>query len=107
MLDTILYSIIIILTSYSSFHYNFFLEMITIDGLFNAIHFMKTFVNKNLTESQIITKSNALYKGSLLDRYIYYLLIYIVNKTISVFFWLSYSHILYYISILTIIPPLI
>ena len=84
--------------------YNFFLKMITLDSLFNAIHFLGTYGNKNLSDSQIVLKSNSLYTGSLLDRYIYYSIIFSLYKIICMFLWRSESFILYFMGIMTIVP---
>ena len=73
MFDVILYPMIVLITSFLSLQYNFLLKMITMDSLFNAIHFLQTYINNNLSESQIIVRSGTLYNGSLLDRYIYYI----------------------------------
>lgn len=107
MYDSLLYFGIVTIASLITPDYNFFFKMITIDSLFNAIHFFKMYINKNLTESQIITKTNDLYKGSLLDRYIYYISIYLLYKSACIFFWLFDSFLLYYLGIVTIIPSII
>lgn len=107
MFDSIIYFTIVTIASIISQEHNFFLKMITIDSLFNAIHFFKIFINKNLTDSQIIRKTNTLYNGTLLDRYIYYLMIYSAYKCLCIFFWISNSFALYYLEILTIIPTVI
>jgi len=90
---------------------DFLINLITLDGLFSAIHFMMTFINRNLTDSQIVTISNSLYNHSLLDRYIYYLLIYGLYRILHIFFWLDnftfISYALTYIGLLTIIPRVI
>jgi hypothetical protein len=107
MLDFIFYTGIITLASFISYDYNFFLKLITLDSLFSALHFMKTFINKNLTESQVVLKSNNLYNGSLLDKYIYYMLLHISYKIFCTFLWIEDSYILYYIGLLSIIPIII
>ena len=104
MFDFVIYFITGILTSLILYNYNLLFTQITLDSLFSAIHFIKTFFNNNLTESQIVITSNLLYKGTLLDRYIYYSIIYLLYKSLCIFFWISDSNILYYIGLLTIIP---
>lgn len=86
---------------------SYFLQMIAIDSIFSAINFMKTYLNPNLNDQQIVVKSNALYNGSLTDRYIYYFLIYFMYNTVCTFFWTSDINILYYGGILTIFPFII
>jgi hypothetical protein len=83
---------------------SYFFEMIAIDSIFSAINFIKTYLNTDLTDQQIVTKSNALYNGSLTDRYIYYFLVYFTYNTICTFFWASDINILYYIGIISIYP---
>lgn len=107
MLEYVLYSTITILSSFIAYDYNFFLKMVTLDSLFNAIHFMTTFININLSESQIVTKSNSLYNGSLLDRYIYYSIVYGLYKIVCTFLWQANSFHLYFVGLMTIIPFII
>jgi len=85
----------------------YFFQMVAIDSLFNAINFVKTYMNQNLTDNQIIIKSNALYSGSLTDRYIYYFLVYLTYNTICTFFWLDDINLLYYMGIVSIVPYII
>ncbi|MCJ7636118.1 MAG: hypothetical protein MUO21_01360, partial [Nitrososphaeraceae archaeon] len=87
-----------------SLNYNFLLKIITLDSLFGAFHFIHRFIDNNLTESQIITETNSLYAGTGLDRYIYYILLYLFYKTIFYFFWISESFIYYYIGLFTVVP---
>ena len=70
MLESILYFSIATMASFIP--YNLLIKMFTLDSLFNAIYFIITFLNKNLTESQIIDNANNLYSNTILDRYIYY-----------------------------------
>jgi len=63
---------------------------ITIDSLINAITFVKVNFSKDLTKSQIIASAD-IYGTSLIDRYIYYILLTIIVYSIKVFFWLE-SH---------------
>jgi hypothetical protein len=107
MIDTILYSLIIILSNYILLDYNFFLKITSIDSLFSAIHFIKIFISRNLTDSQIISKSNALYLASLLDRYIYYIILYCICKLIGNFIWLNDNYYLYSICTFSVIPNII
>lgn len=107
MLDVIIYPMIVLITSFLSMQYNFLLKMITMDSLFNAIHFLKTYINNNLSDSQIIVKSGSLYNGSLLDRYIYYIGIYTFYKISCVFIWSSNIYILYFLLFFSIIPQII
>ncbi len=104
MLDFVIYIISGTLTSLMLYNYNLLLTQLTLDSIFSAIHFIKTFVNNNLTASQIVTTSNSLYNGTLLDRYIYYVIIYLLYKSLCMFFWISDSYILCYIGLITIIP---
>lgn len=86
---------------------SYFFEMIAIDSIFSAINFVKTYLNTDLTDQQIVTKSNALYNGSLVDRYIYYFLVYFAYSTTCTFFWASDISILYYIGAMSICPFII
>lgn len=102
--ESVLYSLITVSANFVAHEYNFFLKMVTLDSLFTAIHFLKTYINQNLSDSQIVLKSNSLYNGSLLDRYIYYSIIFGFYKIVCMFFWQHESPVLYFIGISTIIP---
>ena len=82
----------------------YFFQMVAIDSIFNAINFLKTYLNQELTESQIVSESNSLYSGSIVDRYIYYFLVYLTYNTVCTFFWLNDFGLLYYVGITTCIP---
>jgi hypothetical protein len=86
---------------------SYFFQMIGIDSILCAINFFVNYVNQNLTDQQIVTKSNELYSGSVVDRYIYYFLVYFMYNTVCTFFWVSDINILYYLGIVTIFPIII
>jgi hypothetical protein len=86
---------------------NLFMRLITADSLLCTYRFFRTYVNKNLTESQIVSKTKSLYIRSIFDRYIFYLLCYLVYKLICGFFWVTDLNCLYYIITLVSIPPLL
>ena len=70
---------------------NLLIEMMTLDGLYNAVHSISLYMNeknKDMTESQVII-TNPLYTSSPLDRYIYYSIQYSSYKLLCWFFWLS------------------
>lgn len=81
--------------------------MITLDSLLNAIYFLKIFINKNLTESQIVTEVGSIYSGTSLDRYIYYILSYLFYKIVCTLLWVSDIPMLYFMIIMTILPPIL
>lgn len=86
---------------------NYFMEMVLMDSLINAVNFVVIYLNQNLTDKQIVIQSNSLYNGSLIDRYIYYLLVYTAYNILCTFFWVDDINILYYFGLFTIIPPFI
>ena len=102
MYDFILYICTIIAGSFI-LDYNLLLTEITFDSLFSAIYFIKAFINNNLTESQILSTSNSLYCRGIIDRYIYYICVYLIYKAFIIFFWLDY---LYFPSGLIVIPQI-
>lgn len=106
MFNTLIYLFVINIINFC-FEYNFLLKILTLDSLFNAIHFIKIYINSNLSESQIIVHTNNLYSGSLLDRYIYYLGIYLIYKIVCIFMWTSNIYWLYYLFMLSIAPGII
>ncbi len=85
----------------------YFFQMVAIDSFCNALNFIKTYLNQDLTDNQIVTKSNSLYSGSLTDRYIYYFLVYLTYNTICTFFWLTDIQFLYICGFISILPPII
>ena len=105
MLESILYFSIATMASFIP--YNLLIKMFTLDSLFNAIYFIITFLNKNLTESQIIDNANNLYSNTILDRYIYYFILYVVYKVFCIFIWVPDCFPLYYAMVVSIIPPII
>ncbi|ARF11433.1 hypothetical protein Klosneuvirus_1_290 [Klosneuvirus KNV1] len=90
-----------------SVDYNLFVKMITLDSLLNAIYFIKIFINNNLSESQIVTEIGSIYTGTSLDRYIYYFLSYLFYKTVCTLLWVSDISMLYFMIIMTILPPIL
>lgn len=82
-----------------------FVQMLTIDSVFNAIHFLKEFVDNNLDENMVVRRSKLLYKYSVLDRYIYYLTCFLSYTTLCNFFWISYN-VLSYVSLFIFTFPL-
>lgn len=100
-------SIMSIFLNLISVDYNLFVKMITLDSLLNAIYFIKIFINNNLSESQIVTEIGSIYTGTSLDRYIYYFLSYLFYKTVCTLLWVSDISMLYFMIIMTILPPIL
>jgi len=107
MMETVAYTIILIIFNYILGNSNLLFKMLTIDSLYNAIHFMRSFINNNLSESQIITESNALYLYAMVDRYIYYLLLYGIYKAICLFVWQLDINVLYYGALVSVVPHIL
>jgi hypothetical protein len=111
MISSIIYSCVITIAGFVMREQDFLMNLITLDGLFSAIHFLMTFINGNLTDSQIVTIVNSLYLHSILDRYIYYTMIYCLYNILCTFFWLPYNsyiaYLLSYLGLITIIPSII
>ena len=100
-------SIMSIFLNLISVEYNLFIKMITLDSLLNAIYFIKIFINNNLSDSQIVTEIGSIYTGTSLDRYIYYCLSYLFYKTVCTLLWVGDISILYFMIIITILPPIL
>lgn len=85
---------------------NLLLKIIALDSLYISLQFLLGFLNRNLTDSQIINKSNTLYNFTTLDRYIYYFIIYSLFNIINIFFWIPefYSNLIYFIFLLLAFP---
>lgn len=100
-------SIMSIFLNLISVEYNLFVKMITLDSLLNAIYFIKIFINKNLSESQIVSEISSIYTGGSLDRYVYYTVSYLLYKTVCTLLWVTDIPILYFMIITTILPPIL
>lgn len=87
--------------------YDLFIKMITLDSSWSAITFLTNYYNNDITESQIINKSSSLYSGSLTDRYICYISLYLLHTIICIFFQLSIFHPLYWCSLFLTIPSIL
>lgn len=108
MMDVLLCGSILFIDYVVAPNLNYFVKILAIDSVYNAINFVKIYFNeKNLTNSQIVLKSNLLYDGSLTDRYIYYALTYCLYNTICTFFWLTDVWILYYVYMISVMPCVI
>ena len=84
--------------------YDLFIKMITLDSSWSAITFLTNYYNNDITESQIINKSASLYSGSLTDRYICYISLYLIHTIICVFFQISLFHPIYWPALFFTIP---
>jgi len=99
----VLYVIAALATSYLSGENNLLLKLVSFDSLVGAIYFIMTFVNKNLSESQILKQSNLLYNEEAIDRYIYYVTAYVCHIVLRIFFWVS-GPLPHYVAIIISIP---
>lgn len=82
-----------------------FFKMVAVDSIWNAGYFMWTYFSPNLTDQQIVTNTNSLYDGSLMDRYIYYAIAYLSYNSVCTYFWFDDINILYYLGIILLVPP--
>jgi hypothetical protein len=87
--------------------YSLLIKFITTDGVLSAYHYLKLYLNKNVTDSQIVHRSSLLYNYSVFDRYIFYTLEYILYKILCGIFWTSDISIFYYTIFVTLIPPIL
>lgn len=106
-MEFIIHVIIFIISEYLLSNHSYFVKLMTLDSLYNCCYFIKYFFNPELTQSQIVEKTSILYKHSLLDRYIYYFLLFLGYKLISLFFWTSDFYSLSIACIFTIIPNIL
>lgn len=106
-LDYLFYLIVFLLTHFLTPGSNIFIKLITSDSLFCTYRFFRSFVDKNLTESQVISQTRSLYKRSILDRYIFYLLSYLLYKLICGFFWVTDINVVYYAISLLVTPQIL
>lgn len=106
-MEFIIHVIIFIMSEYLLSDHSYFIKLMTLDSLYNCCYFVKYFFNTDLTQSQIVERTSNLYKHSLLDRYIYYFLLFLGYKLISLFFWTSDFYSLSVAFIFTIIPNIL
>lgn len=107
LIDYIFHTLIIIGTLLFINSYSLFVKFITIDSIFSAYHFLKLYFNTNISDSQIVYRSNLLYNVSQIDRYIFYTIQYLFYKIICWIFWVNDITIMYYAVFITIIPPIL
>ena len=85
-----------------------FLNSVTNDSIFSAIDFICSQINGNKYVDKyvkpFIVNMNLKFDMSIIDRYIYYLLINIMLYTLNILFWGYYSIIIYYLLIVTTHP---
>jgi hypothetical protein len=105
--EYILYILALFITHFLSHDTTLIFQMMTLDGIFSAVHFFKNFSDRNISESMIVEKNNSLYKHSFLDRYIYYTLSYLTYVTTCNFFWIPLIRIIYYGFLVSGIPSLL
>lgn len=105
--DYIFYAISILIACFLTPDYSLLLKIITLDSLYNAYHFFKTYFQPELSESQIVRYSGTLYNSSLLDRYIIYFGKYIAYKIICYLLWVSNISGLYYLTLVSCVPPIV
>lgn len=107
ILDYIFYFVLQILACFFTPGYNLFIKTITLDSLYSAYDFCKHFFNRDISESQIVTRSSTLYKGSLLDRYILYGLQYVFYSLMCMLFWQTDFYSVYTSMVVLTLPPLV
>ncbi len=105
--DYLLYGLVVILTLVMSHGNNLLFQMMSIDGIFNAIHFFKKFIDHKISEDDIIKEGDPIYQCSTLDRYIYYFISFISYTTLCNFFWIKWIRVIYYGFIFTMLPPIL
>lgn len=105
--DYIFYVVSILIACFLTPNYSLLLKIITLDSLYNAYHFFKTYFQPELSESQIVRYSSTLYNSSLLDRYIVYIGKYTTYKIVCCLLWVSDISGLYYLTLITSIPPFV
>lgn len=105
--DYSLYGLVVILTLVMSHGGNLLFQMISIDGIFNAIHFFKKFIDHKVSEEEIMKKKDSIYQCSILDRYIYYFISFVLYNTLCNFFWIKWIRVIYYGFLLTMLPPIL
>jgi len=86
---------------------NLIIKLTTLDSFYIAIEFIISFLNKELKEIDIINKNATVYNKSLMDRYILYIMVYVLYMLISCFLWLPKIGILENILLGIVIPPII
>ena len=91
---------------YLTQNYNSILLLsITIDSIFSAIYFIKTFISeKEISIKEFLNHINQLYKVPLFDRYIYYVQLEFIYLVLRILFWNYRIWPLYYILLITICP---
>jgi len=81
--------------------------MINMDQLFSALNHGKNLIDKQKTKKDVIKESSSLYKYTFIDRYIFYIIQYVIYNIICNFFWIDKIIILYYGMFVNIFPSIL
>ena len=104
----ILYDIVLfiinLIISYFMRSFSLFVSLASIDSIYTAIDFIKHNSNDELTESQVLTTSNELYKVGTMERYVYYGICQVVYSYLSIFVFNTHIPILRYCICLGLTP---
>jgi len=106
MYDYIFYLIAIIISIITP-DYNLLLKLITLDSIYSSFDFIKSYYDKDISESQIIINNSKLYLNSFFDRLIYYALNYLFYLTVCLFLWQDDLYPIYYLLLTFTMPPVL
>jgi len=81
------------------------IKIFTIDSLVSSLEFLINY--KNYNENDLTNNQNLIYKQSLIDRYVYYVLMIFIMYTLHVFFLLVPVNCIYYALLILIFPNII
>lgn len=81
-----------------------FLLSVSIDSIFSAFNFIKNFLLLNTSKQELLTSSDSLYSLTLVNRYIYYIILEIQYKLICNLFWTDNIYPLYYLLLISDSP---
>lgn len=99
--------IIVMLFDFLSFYYNntnILFLLVNMDSLLSCFYYFKNVLNKKISDSQIVSKMSKKIKTPTIDRYIYYTMLYMIYKIITISFWQDDIIYLYFFFLLGVIP---
>lgn len=102
------YTIFLILVNIFVMHicskFNLLIGLLSIDSSYSAVEFVRNNIDKDLTESQILTTNEKLYKIGIIERYVYYIGLWALYLFFSIFVLNNNAIIIKYLAGLTLVP---
>lgn len=107
MLEYIMYIAVVLATMFTNFNCGTLFKMLALDSLVNSVVFLKTYINSNLTETEVVSISNSVYTESTLNRYVCYTTVYISYITLCNMLWIDSIPVIEQLLFTTAVPYIV